>query len=145
MKFYPAPEKRSIWRTMRQSLYNDLDTDFDESEMDAITRDSNNRESFIIYENSKPIGMLELSLRNFVDGCLSNPVAYIEGIFVEQEHRGKGYGKQLVEYAKSWGRSRGCTEIATDAELMNVDAQSFHERAGFQETFRVVNYKMDIN
>lgn len=28
-------------------------------------------------------GRVELSLRNVVDGCLSSPVGYVEGIFVD--------------------------------------------------------------
>lgn len=145
MKFYSASNKKDIWQRMRRMLYHDLDIEFDEQEMDAITKDVDNRASFIAYVEETPIGMLELSLRNFVDGCLSSPVAYLEGIFIEENARGKGYGKRMIDYALLWAKSRGCTEMATDAEIQNIDAQKFHKKVGFRETYRVVNYKMEVN
>ena len=66
--------------------------------------------------------MIEVSLRNVVDGCLTSPVGYIEGIVVLPSHRSRGVAKELLEVGEDWCRARGCTEIATDAGLDNVTA-----------------------
>lgn len=88
--------------------------------------------------------MIEVSLRNVVDGCPTSPVGYVEGIYIDPEHRGSGLARQLLEQAEDWCRSKGCTEIATDAELDNQDAQRFHERMGFEETYRIVEYRKKL-
>jgi aminoglycoside 6'-N-acetyltransferase I len=92
-------------------------------------------------DDEQVIGFTELSLRNVVDGCLTSPVGFVEGLFVKSPFRGHGCGRQLVEFAAEWFKSRGCSEMATDAEAHNVEAQKFHENMGFTETYRIVEYR----
>jgi len=89
--------------------------------------------------------MLELSLRNFVDGCLGGPVGYVEGIYLAPQTRGRGEGRRLLDFAAGWFRSRGCRDMAADAELDNEEAQRFLKRAGFEETFRIVEYRRSLD
>lgn len=79
-----------------------------------------------------------------MDGCLSSPVGYIEGIYLKPEYRSAGYGRQLVARAETWFKGKGCKEMATDAEIDNLDAQKFHENLGFQEIYRIVEYKKSL-
>lgn len=79
-----------------------------------------------------------------MDGCLGGPVGYLEGIYVIPEQRKQGYGRALVEFPAQWFRSKGCRDIAADAELHNVVAQDFLARAGFAETYRIVEYKKSL-
>ncbi|MEM1185178.1 MAG: GNAT family N-acetyltransferase [Planctomycetota bacterium] len=57
-------------------------------------------------ETDAPIGMAEVSLRDFADGCSSNPVGYFKGWFVEEHARGHGVGRAILEAAKNWARAR---------------------------------------
>jgi aminoglycoside 6'-N-acetyltransferase I len=88
--------------------------------------------------------MIEVSLRNVVDGCLTSPVGYIEGVYIDPTQRGAGLSRRLLQYAEEWCRSMGCTEIATDAEFENEEAQRFHEHMGFEETYRIVEYRKKL-
>lgn len=136
-------KEKSVWKQFRETLYQDVTDSFHETEMDLILK-SEIQTTFLIFESQtgSPIGMLELSLRNLVDGCLTSPVAYIEGIYLDQSCRGKGYGEKMVEFSKSWAIQNGCSELACDAELEDIDAQKFHKKMGFEETYKVVQYKM---
>lgn len=145
MKFIEAYEDRATWYSFRNSLYHDLSQEFDNQEMELIAMDSMRDSYLIVNDKNDKIGLLEMSLRNFVDGCLNSPVAYIEGIYLTEEQRGKGYGRKIINWAKEWGRSRGCKELASDVELDNIEAQNFHQQVGFEETCRVVQYKMEIS
>ena len=40
-----------------------------------------------------------------------------------------------------WVINRGCTEIASDAELDNPDSIAAHAALGFTETSRTVNFR----
>lgn len=133
------------WKNFRETLYKGVEDEFHNTEMDLILN-SAFQTTFLLFENAEaqPVGMLELSLRNLVDGCLSSPVAYIEGIFLANSCRGKGFGKLMVDFSKKWALDQGCTELACDAELDDIDAQKFHNKMGFEETYKVVQYKMEL-
>lgn len=132
------------WLRLREAVYTGIDQTFHEQEMELFLNDETKECFLAIADSGKTCGMVEVSLRNVVDGCLTSPVGYIEGIFVDADHRGKGVARNLLEQAESWCRSKGCTEIATDAELDNTAAQQFHARMGFEETYRIVEFRKSL-
>ena len=86
-----------------------------------------------------------LSLRHeYVEGTNSAPVGYIEGIYVKPGYRRAGMAKRLVEFGEAWCREQGCVEMASDAEIGNVESQAFHEEMGFEEANRVVCYRKGL-
>ena len=90
------------------------------------------------------VGFIELNERNYAEGCLTSPVAYVEGIWVAPEWRRKGVARLLLNAGMDWARGRGRTEIASDVQLPNLVSQAVHTRLGFEETERLVTYRMDI-
>jgi len=87
-------------------------------------------------------GFAEVSLRSdYVNGCDTSPVAFLEGIYVRPEHRRRGLGQALVAAAEQWGRARGCRELGSDALLDNDPSHRFHGGTGFQETERAVYFR----
>ena len=92
-------------------------------------------------DRDKAIGFMNLSLRSdYVPGANQSPVAYIEGIYVKDEYRKQGVGKELIQYAQKWAVERGCVELASDALLENTASYEFHTKVGFQEVERVVTF-----
>ena len=133
------------WREMRGDLYGSLSNEFHEEEMEGILNSNEWHCQFIEDRNGHAIGFLELSSRNIVDGCLSSPVAYLEGLYLNSEFRGKGLGREIINVLLNWCREKGFSELATDAELKNIKAQGFFQAMGFQETYRVVEYRIEVN
>ena len=98
--------------------------------------------AFLAVDNDEVAGFAEASLRrDYVNGCETSPVAFLEGIFVRPEQRRCGVGRALVAAAEEWGRAQGCRELASDAQLANDASRGFHGRAGFEETARVVYFR----
>ena len=85
-------------------------------------------------------GFVEISIRPYADGCETTDVGYLEGWYVDPDMRGQGIGRTLVLAAEAWARSRGCREMASDAELANTASQAAHQRLGYVETGRVVQF-----
>ena len=57
-------------------------------------------------------GFAEASLRHdYVNGCKTSPVAFLEGIYVEPHFRGQGIARLLVDGIQSWARHNGCSEF----------------------------------
>ena len=72
---------------------------------------------------------------------MTSPVAFLEGIYVEPDHRGTGVARRLVAAIETWARQSGCSELASDAAISNVASQQMHEALGFTETQRVVYFR----
>jgi aminoglycoside 6'-N-acetyltransferase I len=79
------------------------------------------------------IGVIELSIRAYAEGCATDRVAFVEGWYVEPGVRGTGVGAALIGAAETWARSRRCTELASDAEVDNLSSAAAHLAVGFVE------------
>jgi len=84
-------------------------------------------------ESGGSIGLLELSLRAYAEGCDQPNPAYVEGIYVEEAHRRQGIARQLMEFAEDWAREQGCCEIASDSSPENTKSAAMHEASGFRD------------
>ena len=93
---------------------------------------------------ARPQGFIELSIRDFADGCDSMPVPHVEGWYVEPTARRSGVGRALLDAAEAWARARGFTELASDTEVHNTDSQHAHSRCGFEETERLVKFRKPL-
>jgi GNAT superfamily N-acetyltransferase len=87
---------------------------------------------------------VERGSRDYAEGCLTSPVGYIEGWWVDPDVRGQGLGALLISAAENWARSRGYTEIASDADLNNAISQLAHRALGYEETQRIVCYRKQL-
>lgn len=95
-------------------------------------------------ENGRLVGFLEASIRPFVEDCHTDHVGYLEGWFVELAFRHQGIGRRLVKTAENWARAKGCTEMASDAEIGNDSSLEAHQKLGYEETSRLVHLRKDL-
>lgn len=94
---------------------------------------------FIKYEGDIPIGFAQCQLRHdYVEGTETSPVGYLEGIFVKEGYKHKGYAKELLLCCENWARIKGCNEFASDCELDNAISLKFHKAVGFTEANRII-------
>ena len=92
--------------------------------------------------DGRAVGLAEASLRHdYVNGCKTSPVAFLEGIYVDPAHRRSAIARQLVAAVEVWARAQGCTEFASDAALDNLGSHQMHGALGFSETQRVVFFR----
>ena len=94
---------------------------------------------FLALEDNQPIGFAQCQLRHdYVEGCDTSPVGFLEGIYVEAEHRRSGVARALLAACEDWARSVGCNEFASDCELDNHDSLAWHLKSGFAEVNRTI-------
>jgi aminoglycoside 6'-N-acetyltransferase I len=88
------------------------------------------------------VGFLEAGLRSYADGCdAAQPVGYVEGWYVVENHRREGLGADLLRAAEDWARGQGCVEMASDTAIDNQASQRAHEALGFEVAERSVLYR----
>jgi aminoglycoside 6'-N-acetyltransferase I len=106
---------------------------------------SNSREAvaFIARNAEKEaFGFAEATLRHdYVNGCSTSPVLFLEGIYVRPVERRKGIARLLCNSVADWGRSLGCVEFGSDALLENSASHALHAALGFEQTQRVVFFR----
>jgi aminoglycoside 6'-N-acetyltransferase I len=86
-------------------------------------------------------GFAEVGARSIAEGCMTSPVAYLEGWYVDPDVRRRGVGSALLRGVEDWARKAGYQELASDTELTNHVSQRVHERLGFAEVERAVQYR----
>ncbi len=59
-------------------------------------------------------------------------VGYVDEMVVDEAHRGRGVGTEILEHLASWARERGCNRIELDSAFHRKDAHAFYEGRGFQ-------------
>ena len=94
---------------------------------------------FLAYVNDTAVGFAQCQLRHdYVEGCDTSPVGFLEGVYVEEPHRRSGVARALLHACEDWARSVGCTEFASDCEIDNHDSLAWHLKAGFEEVNRTI-------
>ncbi len=134
------------WFRLRQHLWDELSEDEHKSEMLDIYEHSDSQLVLIAeIDSGKFVGFLEASIRPFVEDCDTDHVGYLEGWFVEPSYRRYGIGRELVKSAERWARKKGCTEMASDAEVGNDLSLKAHQKLGYEETSRLVHLRKDLS
>ena len=109
---------------------------------DVLNRKIKNKEIYIIEENSIIIGWLRYNY--FWDN-----IPFLNMIYILDEHRGKGYGRKLIEYWEIEMKIKGYSNVLTST-LSNEEAQHFYKRLGyndiggfklFEEPYEIIFYK----
>lgn len=100
---------------------------------------------FLLELDGQAAGFAQCQLRHdYVEGTDSNPVGYLEGIFVKEAYRKQGYAKELLRKCESWAKEMGCIEFASDCELDNEVSLAFHLKMGFLEANRIICFTKSI-
>ena len=100
---------------------------------------------WVAYAGDRPVGLVEAAMRtDYVNGTAASPVAFLEGLYVAPHARRQGIAKALIGGVRDWARSRGCTELASDALLANTASHAVRRALGFEETERVVFFRKPL-
>lgn len=148
IRIAPAvPADTADWTDMRTALWPSGGNGEHAAEIADLLEDAGGTINLIARDaEGRALGFAEASLRrDYVNGCETTPVAFLEGIFVVPEARGLGVARLLVAAVEAWGRQQGCTEFASDAAPENFASLAMHAALGFAETERVVFFKKALD
>ncbi len=137
----------AVWADMRQALWPEGSLREHEREIESFfAGEAREPLAVLVAEDapSRPIGVVELSIRPGAEGCRSDRVAYVEGWFVAADARRQGAGRALLEAAEAWARSRGCTELASDTQPDNAVSVAAHRAVGFAEAGVIQCYRKEL-
>ncbi len=139
---------RTGWLAMRVALYGEATPGARAAELAAEIDMMLARDDGTAFAAEAPdgtlVGLIELFERNVAESCTTSPVAYVEGLWVAEGWRRAGLARRLVDAGIAWARARGRSEMASDVQLSNLLSQAVHEHLGFEETERLVTYRLPL-
>ncbi len=116
---FPDQDFSHLSRTVEQYLSNETPlwwVDFTETEPST--------------QNTSPVACLWMG--NAIDQITGVRHAHLFLLYVVAEHRKRGIGKALMEYAQTWARARGDKQIGLQVFSSNTPALNLYNQLGFQ-------------
>ena len=103
------------------------------SAFENIDNDSNQELVVILNEHNQVIGTVQLSFIQYLtyQGGIR---AQIEAVRVHQNHRNKGVGKQLFQWAIKRSKERGAHVVQLTTDKKRPDALKFYKTLGFVDS-----------
>ncbi|MGG6296152.1 aminoglycoside 6'-N-acetyltransferase [Leptolyngbya sp. AN02str] len=138
---------RPEWLRMRSQLWpssgvDELATEIDKFLAQPLHPATTLMAAFVVDRGDGRLGgFVEVSVRNYAEGCTSDRVGYIEGWYVDADLRRQGWGAALIQAAETWAKQLGLTEMASDCELDNTVSLEAHQALGYCEVERVICFR----
>ncbi len=115
-----------------------------EEEMEAFIK-QDKATIFLAEEDGVAMGFAQVGLRHdYVEGADYSPTGYLEGIYVVEAYRNKGFARELLSACENWAREMDCRQFASDCELSNSGSLVFHLKNGFREANRIICFLKDL-
>jgi ribosomal protein S18 acetylase RimI-like enzyme len=111
---------------------------FSEESLRQIISDKASR-LFLLYSDNTVAGMLTLGIYSAPTGRK----AWVEDVVVDSQYRGRGLGRQLVQYAISYVRTLSPVTLMLTSNPQRTEANALYRREGFEQRCTNV-YKMDL-
>ena len=122
-----------------EKLENEVITTVEELKTNIFKK--NYAEVLIAEENDKPIGFA-LYFHNF-STFVGKPGIYLEDLFVEIEHRGKGYGKALLVELAKIAKERNCGRLEWAVLNWNTPSIEFYKSLGAKPMDEWTVFRLD--
>ena len=72
------------------------------------------------------------------------PHCEINGLVIDEHHRGMGIGKLLIERVKHWAKEKGNDKIGLRCNVKRTEAHLFYEHLGFTELKQQKKFVINI-
>jgi GNAT superfamily N-acetyltransferase len=95
---------------------------------------------FIAEENGKQVGRAFLYI--IYNDLHEEPYGLMEDVFVEEECRGQGIGKQLINLLIQEAKDIGCTKLLATSRHSRIKVHELYESFGFKN--HGIEFRMDF-
>ncbi len=106
----------------------------------AAISNSANDVAYVAIDNNKAAGWIHVFYTMRLE-C--NSYCEIGGLVIDEQYRGKGVGRMLIEQIKPWCLLKHCKELRVRSNIKRTEAHQFYEHLGFlgtkqQKVFRII-------
>ena len=98
-------------------------------------------EVIVIEENNMVVGWMTLCVRHRIEDV---PFLQIAAIVTEENLRGKGFGKKLMDYAETKAKEKQLSFIGLQSSKFRENAHGFYEKIGYSKTKESFFFRKDV-
>ncbi len=84
----------------------------------------------VAVENERVVGWGHAFVARVIE---SDRVAEVGGLVVDEEERGSGAGRLLMEHLEAWARTKSCRAVNVRSNIVRKDAHAFYHRLGYTQ------------
>src|SRR5678810_967754 len=103
--------------------------------------ESNDHTAFVAEYENKIVGWIGASQAIMIEVM---PHCEINGLVIDQDHRGMGIGNLLIDKVKQWAREKNNSKIGLRCNVKRTEAHLFYEHLGFVEIKQQKNFVINI-
>lgn len=92
-------------------------------------------------ENGEIVGFLYGFLYH-IPGIYKAPIAILDALFIEEEHRRKGYASVLIDAFRAFAIESGAVRIELKVVSDNADALALYRKLAFAETKKYMKLEL---
>ena len=103
--------------------------------------ESKDHTAFVAEYENKIVGWIGASQAIMIEVM---PHCEINGLVIDQDHRGMGIGKLLIDRVKQWAREKNNSKIGLRCNVKRTEAHLFYQHLGFTEIKQQKNFVISI-
>ena len=97
--------------------------------------------AYVATDQNKVVGWIGVAQVHMIE---SLPYCEINGLVIDENYRGKGIGKLLIERAGQWAKENGNDKLRLRCNVKRIEAHRFYHHLGFKATKQQTNFEIDI-
>ncbi len=88
--------------------------------------------TFVAEVNGQIVGLVGAYLDYALE--INGSCGRLMGLVVDEQYRGRGIGKQMMDWIEAWLRERGAARLTLTSGKQRTDAHRFYRHLGYEET-----------
>ena len=130
-----------LWQGYLNFYKTELSTEQSELTWQRILDPEFNMKCAVVVDNGLIVGFTTYSLQNST--WSENGHCYLEDLFVDPAVRGKGVGRALIEYVKSYAIENNCSRLYWNTDEDNATARKLYDTYTLESGKR--QYRIALN
>ena len=102
---------------------------------------SKDHTAFVAEFEDKVVGWIGASQAIMIEVM---PHCEINGLVIDEHHRGMGIGKLLIDKVKYWAKNKGNDKIGLHCNVKRTEAHLFYKHMGFTELKEQKNFVLSV-
>jgi GNAT superfamily N-acetyltransferase len=123
-----GPTDVAVCRLLLSQLGYDLSLQEVKRRYEAI-KQKQDHEVFVGEQDGQVVALMHLYERPAFD---KPPEVIVQALVIDQNWRGTGVGKAMMNIAERWALDRGFSSVVLTSSLSRSDAHSFYSRIGYE-------------
>jgi len=102
---------------------------------------NNDHNAFVAVCENKVVGWIGMTQALMLE---LPPHCELNGLVIDENYRGHGIGKLLIEKAKEWAREKGNDKLCLHCNVIRTETHLFYQHLGFVETKEQKRFEINI-